>query len=56
MDPATDAKIDQLVADVGALKAALEEWMPLLRAYFAVDQAGPRGWAVRRAMARANGA
>ena len=55
MDPATDAKIDQLVTDGKALREAMDEWLPLVRAYFHVDQAGPRGWAVRRAMAKANG-
>ena len=36
--------------------AALNEFLPYARAYLDPDQSGPRGWAIRRQLARSNGA
>jgi len=37
------------------LVAALNELLPYARAYLDPDQSGPRGWAIRRQLAKQNG-
>jgi hypothetical protein len=37
------------------LVAALNEFLPYARAYLDPDQSGPRGWAIRRQLAKQNG-
>ena len=49
----------QLLAEVrdllATLVAALDEFLPYARAYLDPDQGGPRGWAIRRTLAKTNG-
>jgi hypothetical protein len=49
-----ESKIDSLIADVSHLRATLDEYLPMLRAYLAPED-GPRGWFMRRQMAKLNG-
>lgn len=55
MDEETRRAIDEIRADVAHLRATLDEFLPIIRAYMDPDQDGPRGWYMRRQLAKSNG-
>ena len=55
MDPELAASLDAIRADLSALRATMDRWLPLLESYFDPDENGPRGYFVRRKLARLNG-
>lgn len=56
MDEETRAAFDALQVKVDRLTDTLDEFLPLIRAYLDPDQAGPRGYFMRRRLAATNGA
>lgn len=54
-DEALEAVIRRLAADVAEMRKAFDAYMPMLRAYLDPDQEGPRGWYMRRQLAKSNG-
>ena len=55
MDEETRAALAEIRADVAHLRATLDEFLPQIRAYLNPDQEGPRGWYMRRQLAKTNG-
>lgn len=55
MDEEFLARFDALCERVERMDELLEEFLPMIRAYLDPDQDGPRGWFMRRQLARSNG-
>ncbi len=51
--PATDSELAPLIERLDRLISLFEEFVPALRAYFDPAQSGPRGWAIRKALTKA---
>lgn len=49
------AELAAIRSDVVELRAALDEFLPLIRAYLDPEQAGPRGYFMRKRLAASNG-
>lgn len=55
MEDVDRARLEEIARDVAHLRATLDEYLPLLKAYLDPDQSGPRGAFMRRRLAKANG-
>lgn len=55
VDEETRAALDEIRTEVRRLTATLDEFLPMIRAYLDPDQDGPRGWYMRRQLAKTNG-
>lgn len=49
------ALLRELAERVARMDALLEEFLPMIRAYLNPEQEGPRGWYMRRQLAKTNG-
>lgn len=55
MDDELRAKVEEMALQVASMKEALDRYLPLLEAYLDPNQEGPRGWMMRRQLAKSNG-